>query len=405
MRRQLEFHTIGLFGNFGTRNLGNEYTLRAIIHQARACLPDAGLFCVCSDPADASARHGLPSKIMSYRFGTDFQSRRQSNNRVLRLLRQLFVRLPREVTEWIEAYRTLSGARMLIMPGTGMLGDFGISPLGLHYEILKWSIVARLRGARLLFVSVGAGPIEHRLSRWLVTRALSLAHYRSYRDEFSREYLSGIGFDTEGDFVYPDLAFSLVPATTASSGGPIREIGVGLMDYYGREGDPERGEAVYQRYLKAMAGFVAWLLSRDYTVRLLIGDAAYDRRIAGDVLASLGDGGARIIHQPVDSFEELIVQLDKTDLVVATRFHNVLLALMMGKPVVAISYHQKIASLMEGMGLGRYCQALDELGVTTLTERFLEAERNADALKVSIRQRAEEYRLALDEQSRRIFYP
>lgn len=397
--------TISLFGNFGTQNLGNEYTLRAIIHHARKWLPDAGLLCVCSDPADASARHGLPAVIMSYRFGGDFQSKRRSHNRVLRLLRQLFVRLPLEVTEWIKAHRTLSGARMLIMTGTGMLGDFGISPFALHYEILKWSIIARLCGARLLFVSVGAGPIEHPLSRWLVTRALSLAHYRSYRDEFSRAYLKGIGFDTKDDFVYPDLAFSLVPATAAPNGTAIREIGVGLMDYYGREGDPERGEAVYQRYLKAMAGFVAWLLSRDYTVRLLIGDVAYDRRIAGDVLASLGDAGARIVHQPVDSFEELIIQLDKTDMVVATRFHNVLFALMMGKPVVAISYHQKIASLMEGMGLAGYCQTLDELEVPALTERFLEAERNSAALKASIKLRAEEYRLALDEQYRRIFNP
>src|SRR5260370_22031622 len=99
-----------------------------------------------------------------------------------------------ELLRWCKAVATLRNVNMLVMTGTGMLGDFGIGPLGLHYQILKRSIVAKLRGARLLFVSVGAGPIAHPLSRWIVKRAISLADYRSYRDPFSKEYLARIGF-------------------------------------------------------------------------------------------------------------------------------------------------------------------------------------------------------------------
>jgi len=33
--------TISFFGNFGTQNLGNEYTLQAIIHNVHKYLPDA----------------------------------------------------------------------------------------------------------------------------------------------------------------------------------------------------------------------------------------------------------------------------------------------------------------------------------------------------------------------------
>ena len=108
---------------------------------------------------------------------------------------RLLVRAPLELLEWWKASQALQGTRMLVMTGTGMLSDFGIDPLDLHYEILKWSIVAKLRGAKLLFVSVGAGPIADPLSRWIVKRAVSLADYRSYRDDFSKEYLAGIGFD------------------------------------------------------------------------------------------------------------------------------------------------------------------------------------------------------------------
>jgi polysaccharide pyruvyl transferase WcaK-like protein len=223
--------TISFFGNFGTQNLGNEYTLQAILHNARKYLPDADLNCICTDPEDASARHHIPAFLMSYRYAKEYTSKARRGGPIIRLLRRLLVRLPRELIEWFRAFRTLKASSMLVMTGTGMLGDFGIGPFDLHYEILKWSIVAKARGTRLLFVSVGAGPIAHPLSRWIVKLAISLADYRSYRDNFSKEYLASIGFDTRNDFVYPDLAFSLKPGAAASvdRSGSSRIVGVGLM--------------------------------------------------------------------------------------------------------------------------------------------------------------------------------
>ena len=295
------------------------------------------------------------------------------------------------------------------MTGTGMLGDFGIGPFDLHYQILKWSIVAKLRRARVLFVSVGAGPIEDPLSRWIVKRAVSLADYRSYRDGFSREYLARIGFDSRGDFVYPDLAFSLRPEVPPSPprNGSARVIGMGLMDYYGRRSVPEEGEDVYRRYLEKVTDFVAWLLERDYTVQLLIGDVCYDKRVKRDVRAMLRErdperSKGKIVDVPVSSVEQLVAQLASTDMVVATRFHNILLALMLNKPVVALSYHQKIASLMSGLGLAEYCHDIDEPGVEGLVERFTRLERNAGAARSLIERKAEEFRNALDEQYGRI---
>jgi len=401
--------TITFFGNFGTQNLGNEYTLKAILQNLRKLLPGARVNCICPDPQDATARYEIPAFRMSYRHAKGSRSRGARSSRAISLLRRLFVRLPLEILEWVKAFRRLKHTSMLVMTGTGMLGDFGIGPLDLHYEILKWSIVAKLRRARVLFVSVGAGPIDHPLSRWIVKRAVSLADYRSYRDGFSREYLARIGFDTRGDFVYPDLAFSLRPEVPPSPprNGSARVIGMGLMDYYGRRSVPEEGEDVYRRYLEKVTDFVAWLLERDYTVQLLIGDVCYDKRVKRDVRAMLRErdperSKGKIVDVPVSSVEQLVAQLASTDMVVATRFHNILLALMLNKPVVALSYHQKIASLMSGLGLAEYCHDIDEPGVEGLVERFTRLERNAGAARSLIERKAEEYRNALDEQYARI---
>jgi len=403
--------TISLFGNFGTQNLGNEYTLQAFLRNLRRHAPGAAVNCICPGPEDASARHHLPAFRMSYRYGAGFNSgaKRRSNHPVVRLLRRCLVRIPLELIEWVKAYNALKGTSMLVMPGTGMLGDFGIGPFDLHYEILKWSILAKARGSKVLFVSVGAGPIEHPLSRWIVKRAVSLADYRSYRDSFSKAYLAAIGFDTRRDLVYPDLAFSLRPEIAVSERRKSDSlvIGLGLMDYFGKHWTGS-SEATYFAYVDKAAIFLQWLLDRDYTVRLLIGDVAYDRRVKVDVMEALRkrrpdhhDG--RIIDEPISSVEELIAQLGKTDIVVATRFHNLLLALMLNKPVLALSYHEKIASLMAGVGMDAYCEDVEALDVDRLIERFLALEQDADAVKALIGRKMDEYGAALDQQYAHIF--
>jgi polysaccharide pyruvyl transferase WcaK-like protein len=400
--------TISFFGNFGTQNLGNEYTLQAIIHNTHKYLPDAAVDCICTDPEDASARHGIPASPISYRYDKAYRSKLRRDTGIVRWLRRLFVRLPLELIQWLKAFRKLKDTSMLVMTGTGMLGDFGIGPFDLHYEILKWSVLAKLRGTKLFFVSVGAGPIAHPLSRRIVKLAISLADYRSYRDSFSKEYLASIGFDTKDDFVYPDLAFSLRPRAPASRSRDSRVIGLGLMDYYGKGSTQEYDETAYQHYLDAVTGFVASLLDRKYTIRLLIGDVSYDKRVTGDVLERLKERGSsyregQIIDDPVSSVDELIAQLAATDIVIATRFHNLLLALMLNKPVVALSYHAKIASLMEGVGMAEYCQRIDQLDASRLMEQFDKLEQNAGTLKPLLEQRIGEYGRALEQQYEHIF--
>ena len=68
-------------------------------------------------------------------------------------------------------------------------------------------------------------------------------------------------------------------------------------------------------------------------------------------------------------------------MVVATRFHNVLLALLLNKPVIAISFHHKCASLMKEMGLSEYCHDINHMNADRLIEQFQDVERNADKLK------------------------
>ncbi len=316
-----------------------------------------------------------------------------------------------ELFRWFKAISTLKNADMIVMTGTGMLGDFGILPLGLHYEILKWSLAAKLSRCKLLFLSVGAGPIHLSLSQRIVKAALSCADYRSYRDDFSRNYLANIGFDTARDLVYPDLAFSyptdMLPARSDGS-NQRAVVGLGVMAYFNKRSISDGDETIYRTYIAQLAEIVGWLLEKKYTVRLLIGDTGCDDRARVDLKAHLNARGIRyedsgITDEPAGSVGEVLSQIDATDLVIASRFHNILLALMLGKPVLALSYHEKIDALMADMGLPEFCQDIEQIDLEKMAPQFDRLVEKASCITQELRQKSGNRRTALNDQYERIF--
>jgi len=224
-----------------------------------------------------------------------------------------------------------------------------------------------------------------------------MATYRSYRDRASQQYLEKIHFSTRRDRVYPDLAFGL-PQRILPSPKPARQpplvIGVGIKG-------PKKGDtgATNIAYLDAMAGFVSWLCANGYTVRLLVGDIEYDARTRQDFIQRLQSGSQHhLISEPTPTVEELLRQLQDTDAVISTRFHNLVLALLLGKPVIAISDHPKLDSLMDGLDLGRYCLHFDHLAVSDLIGMFTQLQSDIGTLQPYIAKKVDEYRAAVDEQ-------
>jgi polysaccharide pyruvyl transferase WcaK-like protein len=380
---------VAFWGNFGRGNLGNERTLQAIIHSTRKHLPGADLICVCTGPEKALELHNIPTFPISdhHRMWASSETWFGHSIPPIRLLQKVLLRVPVELCRWSEGFKTLGGTDMLIMAGTGVLTDSGERLWGASYEILKWSLIAKLCRCKLLFVSVGVEPTRRLVHRWFIRAALSLADYRSYRDDYSKQYLEMIGFDTRKDPIYPDLAFSLAMPMFSQCKGDVKIrsiIGVGVMDYCGQGGTQYGGEKTYLEYIRKMAAFVAWLLEHEYTVRVLIGDMTYDSRARQDLKQLLENRGfkyedGQVIDEPASSVEELI-------------------ALMLNKSVLSISYNEKNDCLLAGVGLAQYCHRIDQLDIDGLIKQFIELEANAERLRPQVQRKIEEYRKALDEQ-------
>lgn len=403
---------IAFYGNFGDGNLGNECTLQTAIEHTLQRWPDARLECICTGPEDVRARHGIAAFCCRAR-RKRWPGRAQPAGSGLavwtvRMVRLGFCRLPLECAHWVRSLRVIARSDLLIVPGTGIVTDRGCGPWSWPYELFKYSALAALCRVPLVYLSVGAGPIEHPLSRWLITKSLARARYRSFRDEDSRRYVQGPGLDTRRDTVCPDLVFGLAAQnlTPRAADAPARVVGIGLKDYsasgYGSD------DTGYREYLETLAAFVSWLGGRGYAVRLLIGDMQYDSRVRRDLLELLQSRAQagpqpQVVSQSVLDVPELIRQLAETDVVISPRLHNLILALMLQKPVIALCDLPKVKALLGGLELAEYCLPIEGLEVEQLAARFMQLEGDVRRIESHIRERVESYRQAVEGQYVAVF--
>jgi polysaccharide pyruvyl transferase WcaK-like protein len=377
---------IGIFGLFGIGNLGNDGSLESFVEFMRAAHPDAELHCICGGTDSVRERFALPTLPIQAP---------NPQSRWLRGLNRLSLRTLFRAWEWAW---TVSAARrfdMIVVPGTGMLDDFGERWRDMPYHLFRWGLASRLAGTPFAFVSIGAGPIHHPLSRWLMRSAAAMARYRSYRDANSKDYMHRIGLERSSDPVTPDLAFRLPLPQTAPKTSGRRVIGVGMMGYAGWKHSQSDGKAIYRAYTAKMAQFAAWLIGEGYAVRLIMGDEGdipAVQEISRAIGAVPGGMAAHLKFERGGSLSDIMEQLGETELLVATRFHNVVCGLMMGKPIISLSYARKNDVLLEEMGLGEFCQHIESFRLDRLKAQFEQLMRHRSDYIPGIVQKTAHYR-------------
>jgi polysaccharide pyruvyl transferase WcaK-like protein len=383
---------VGMFGLFGSGNIGNDGSLEAMLAYLRAAHPDAILDVRCPGPQRIRDAFGVDTSPLQWY--TQYADRTSGVSAiVLKVL-----------GKGIDTFRTASWARrhdVVIVPGTGILETtLPLRPWTTPYALFSVCVSARLFGTKVALVSVGANVTRKRLSRWLLASSARLAFYRSYRDEQSRDAMRRTAMRSAQDPVYPDLAFAL-PAPPDVPGGTLT-VGVGLMDYYGGNDDRRRASELHAAYVAKMRHFVEWLVDGGRTVRLFAGDDIDERvvqEISADLRASRPDlEPTRVVAEPVRSLSDLMRQMAAVDAVVATRFHNVLCALKLAKPTLSIGYAAKNAALMTEMGLDGFSQHTPSLDVDRLIEQFTELESRSAQVRQTLQEHGSAQAQRLDHQ-------
>jgi len=382
---------VGLFGLLGSGNIGNDASLDAVLGYLRSHHPDAALDAMCMGPDQVRARYGFGAIPLLW-----YQRYEQRASGVIATGLKVLGKV-------VDPFRTASWVRrhdVVIVPGMGVLeASVPLHPWGVPYTMFQLSALGRLFGTKVALVGVGASVIRQPATRWLLVQAARLAFYRSYRDAHSRDALRQQGVDTSADPVHPDLVFSL-PSPPAA--GNPETVGVGLMAYYGSNDDRGRADEIYASYIGNVESFIRWLLDGGRRVRLFYGDAV-DEPAVQQVLTDLREyqsdpASPRLAAERVTSYAELSRAMAPVGTVVATRYHNVICALQLGKPTISLGYAKKNVVLMEDMGLPEFCQYADSIDVGKLVEQFTKLESNADQVRTMLAERnADKARLLADQ--------
>ena len=382
---------IGLIGYFGYGNFGNDASLEAMTSFLHRVRPDAELTCICVSPGgiDHNKYKAVVALVPPKRVGL---WSRLSNG----------LKLPRLVEVARYAVRQVRTLDVIIVPGTGLLQDYWAKPWQLPLTLYIWCLSARLCGKKLGFVGVGAGPSQNRISGWLLKSSAGLAQFRSYRDEASRNFMVGLGVGSQNDLVSSDIVFARYePATERQPEIDPRPvvIGVGLVTHFGWWGNEQ---AVYDTYIRKISQFIARLLDDGYHVRIFIGDLA-DQPAVDDVMRSVGKEkpdavGTLLIAERVSSQRDVMRQMSLVDVVVAMRFHNVICAIKLGKPVINIGFSQKADRMFDDMGIGEFSQRLEQLDVDVLYQQLQKLLGDRVGYTEKLRQALSLFQARLDKQ-------
>ncbi|MEU5979118.1 polysaccharide pyruvyl transferase family protein [Streptomyces sp. NPDC047315] len=370
---------VGVFGLLGSGNLGNDGSLEAVLGYLRADHPEAAVDALCGGPEAVTARYGIPATRLHW-----YRGEYRTASRVGAIAGKGLGKL-------VDVFRTAAWVRrhdVVIVPGMGVLeATLPLRPWGFPYSLFLLCAGGRLLGTRVALVSVGAAPIGSRPTRALVRFSARLAAYRSYRDAPSRDAMRAMGVDTARDEVYPDLAFALPTppvGTPADPPDPPGPVCVGVMAFHGGDDDRARADEIHRRYLEGTTRFVRALVEDGRPVRLLTGDDV-DASVVAAILEAVDS--PLLTAADATSLADLMKETAAADAVVATRYHNLICALKVGTPTLALSYATKSDTLMAQMGLGAYCHPAREVDADRLLEQFRELQQRSAELRRTLVER------------------
>ena len=360
---------VGLFGLIGSGNSGNDASAETVLAYLRTAHPDVVVDAMCGGPDVVRARYGIDAVPILW-----YQKYEQRKTAVPTAVLKVF-------GKGVDTFRLARWVRRhdaVIVPGAGPLETtLPVRAWGFPYALFVLSLSGKVFGTKVAFVSVGADDIGKPVTRWLSNRTARLAYYRSYRDTYSRDKMRQRGIDTTADRIYPDLAFG-VPSPPHEPGDP-QVVGVGVMDYHGGNDDRKQAGQIHSAYTTSMTRFVRWLIDSGHRVRLFYGDAKFDGPIAENIAADLrrqlpGIDESRVTVVPALTYAELMTAMAPCGTVVATRYHNVICALKLGKPTISLGYSHKFVALMESMGQADFTARAAAPDVDRLIALFKELE-------------------------------
>jgi polysaccharide pyruvyl transferase WcaK-like protein len=410
---------IGLLDHMGYGNLGDAAVQESVIANIRKRLPHVQLVGFSLNPEDTVSRHGIPCHpILRWhpalkKSEQQAMSRSALSSRLKAGSKRIPVLYPcakgvlealREIRFCVRSYRTLSKLDLLIISGGGQLSELWRGPWSHPYTIFKFSCLTKLARGNVYFLNVGAGPLRHPLSRYFARQSVQWAEYRSFRDDVSRDLVRSLGVGSKMH-VYPDPAYGLEVDghLTAARDGASQIVGLNPIGFCDPRIWPRKDALLYQEYLEKLTRFSTWLLEHGYDLRVFTTETSVDHEAIKDLKARLllrftPDVVFSVFRPASSGLKDVLEEMSEFDFVVTSKFHGVIFSQLLGKPVVALSYHNKMNVAMREVGQEKFCADIESFDVEWVIDAFRSLVAERSNIRSKFTNAVAAYRRALAEQ-------
>ncbi len=343
--------SLGIVGNYGHHNVGDEAILWALISQVRTQWPHSEIVIFSDDVGDTQGRF--------------------SDCTCLPLIPPGLNKAIRAAKAVAHIWRTLRTLDLLLVGGGGLFVD---SYRRVPRKYAGLIALARLAGTSVVCYQIGAGPITTFAGRQLFRVAAQMANAISVRDAESERALRGIGVRRD-ILVQADPALLLEPGATDNpplqrdTGDRLR-VGVAPVPYfaqglwYGTDADKS------DRYVAELAEFADNLLDRYHAVPVFLRFSRGDDVTAQAIQERMRRATEAVVLPQEYDPRQLLTIVGQMDFFVGTRLHALIFATTMKVPCVAIAYQEKVRNYMQAVGQGDRVLDVESFSAQTLMQQF-----------------------------------
>jgi len=258
--------------------------------------------------------------------------------------------------------------------------------------------LAKALGKKVVFYSVGVGPVYTWKGRKTVRWLLSKADMITLREEASRDIIAQLGLPERYTMAAdpalnqqispPDIQTMQRTLDDAVGTGP--RVAINLNAYIDSWTGQGKGKLSQDTFCREIAN-AANHLARAWGYGLIfICTQFMDETVIEEVVKRL-DAGARagLLKNRAYNHRQLMAAMGLCDFMIGMRLHCQILSVAAGTPCLALNYAPKVRNFMEMAGLADYVMDFDEgFGAGTIIERAGHLRNHLDKVKRNMDARA-----------------
>jgi polysaccharide pyruvyl transferase WcaK-like protein len=394
---------IGLLGMYSSVNLGDTAIQRAVMQALLARRPGVEFVGLCTDPQDAARTFGIRARHLS---GAGGMVRLDAaGGIVIEPPASKFDtdRLPAPLRHVGTAWRIDRHMReldMLLVSGSGQIDDFWGGPWEQPFRLMTWCGAARRQHKAVAVFGVGVDQLLTRLGSAFASRALRRAQLRVVRDGGSLDALRAIGV-VEPTEVCPDPAFHLVSEAPGSLENPAGS-GFAVISPIARQAWPGAEPRLYDAYIGTLAAAADELQRRGIEVRFVCSQTKMDPPVIDRVKSMMGSDPGSTQVRGAKTVEDYMHEVARARVVIGSRLHAMILALVAGTPVLAISYARKVERQMQDIQLADFVLDLRAVQTPQLLAKIDLVLSRENELRAHISAMTRGFRVELESQFDRL---